>query len=374
MSSARSTVSAVPRLTAGVLLALGLAVPASAQLAEAPASAPPAAVAAVSPGAAGARPLPPPLETAFALNQLRYDRVREARVQSRFAIKQLFRERGLSYPAAELFLRIFKRERVLEVWVRSPGTDRFGLLRSYDICALAGELGPKRRQGDMQVPEGFYYVDHFNPQSEYLLSLHVDYPNRSDAILGDGSPLGGDIFIHGGCNSEGCIAITNEGIRELYWLSVETRGAGQARIPVHIFPARLNDTDLPLLTSAFAGRPALTSFWQNLKPGYDYFEQHGRIPLMAVTDRGEYRIVGEDLGQPAAAQPGSRAPRGTRVRPGPVPLGTPVGAPLGTPVPGPAATDAPSPAATDTLPATPAAPASPAKGPVPLGRPVGGGR
>jgi hypothetical protein len=107
---------------------------------------------------------------------------------------------------------------------------------------MAGELGPKRKQGDNQTPEGFYAISYFNPRSDFHLSLHIDYPNRRDRAAGaDGVKLGGDIFIHGGCLSEGCLAITDEGIRELYWLAVEARSVGQRRIPVHIFPARLGD-------------------------------------------------------------------------------------------------------------------------------------
>ena len=152
-----------------------------------------------------------------------------------------FHEKELD-PAAEAFIRIYKRERTLELWVRAEGSDRFELLNNYDICALAGELGPKRQQGDSQVPEGFYAIDFFNPESDYFLSLHVDYPNVRDRSMAQGDlNLGGDIYIHGGCNSDGCLAVTDEGIMELYWMAVEARSAGQQTIPVHIFPARLDD-------------------------------------------------------------------------------------------------------------------------------------
>jgi murein L,D-transpeptidase YafK len=238
-----------------------------------------------------------------------------ARVEARFAVKQLFRERGIRYPAAQIFMRIFKRERQLELWVRPTVTEQFALLKTYPICALAGELGPKRRQGDEQVPEGFYYIDHFNPQSDYLLSLHLDYPNRADALLGNAGDLGGDIFIHGGCNSAGCLALTDQAIKEVYWLSVEARGAGQTRIPVHIFPARLTDTEMPRLGQAFAGKPQLLGFWRSLKPGFEYFERERRVPRMNVGSNGSYQLAGEDRFD------------------GPAPLGTPLSGrqPLGTP-------------------------------------------
>lgn len=272
-----------------------------------------------------------PTGSAFALNQLQNERVRAARIATRFNIKRVFEERGIRYPAAEVFIRIFKRERSLEVWVRPDGDEQFSLLKNYGICALAGELGPKRRQGDSQVPEGFYAIDSFNPWSEYHLSLHVDYPNVKDRYgAATGISLGGDIFIHGGCNSEGCLALTDEGIQELYWLAVEARSAGQQRIPVHIFPARLGDDDLQRLTRAFASQPELTSFWQTLKPGYDFFESSRRIPAVMVNGAGDYIVTGAAPNASAAvALVNGAAPR-TRPAGKPAPeRKKPLGAPVG---------------------------------------------
>jgi len=265
-----------------------------------------------------------PTESAFALEQLRHDRVRNARLLTRHNIKLQFHERGIAYPAAEIFMRIFKRERALELWVRSEGAERFELLKTYDICAMAGTMGPKRRQGDNQTPEGFYHIGFFNPRSEFHLSLHINYPNARDRAAGlEGVSLGGDIYIHGGCSSEGCLAITDNGIRELYWLSVEARAAGQTRIPVHIFPARLGTRDLEILAAAFPEDPELGRFWQTLKPGYDYFEEHRRLPAISVNGRGEYALggAGEPLA-PRAEQPRQNNPAAP---PAPRPLGSPVG-------------------------------------------------
>lgn len=269
-----------------------------------------------------------PTESRFALEQLRHERVRNAREASRFNIKRLFHERGIRYPAAEVFMRIFKRERSLELWVRSADAAQFELLKVYAICAMAGELGPKRRQGDMQTPEGFYAISFFNPRSDFLLSLHLDYPNRRDrAAAAAGGRLGGDIYIHGGCNSEGCLAVTDDGIKELYWLAVEARAAGQQRIPVHIFPARLDAADLEILLGTFSDQPELGRFWQTLKPGYDFFEENRRIPSVFVTAQGEYTL---DASAAAATGPlgvprGGGPPSGADTKPVRHPLGTPVG-------------------------------------------------
>jgi hypothetical protein len=261
-----------------------------------------------------------PTESRFMLEQLRYDRVREARLLARHSLKRLFHERGIRYPAAEIFLRAFKRERVLEVWVRADDAERFELLKSYAVCAQSGELGPKRRQGDLQVPEGFYHLNMFNPRSNFHLSLGVDYPNRRDRTVGGGVRLGGDIFIHGGCRSEGCLAVTDDGIRELYWLAVEARAAGQGRIPVHIFPSRLEPGDLQLLQQTFAHAPDLGRFWATLQPGYAFFETHRRPPEMGVSAAGEYTL----RGFAELSRPEPEPENGLRTPFGPRPLGMPV--------------------------------------------------
>jgi murein L,D-transpeptidase YafK len=239
----------------------------------------------------------------FTKAQLRNERVTAARYEKRFAIKQLFRDRGIPFPAEQVFIRIFKRERILELWAQGAGRDTFALLKSYEICALAGQLGPKRKQGDMQTPEGFYHIDTFNPRSDFHLSLHIDYPNRSDRALGESDNLGGDIFIHGGCKTEGCLAVTDENIKEIYWIAVEARDNGQQRIPVHIFPTRLTHNNVAQLANVFSKQPDLVRFWSNLKPGYDYFAQHKKLPVIEVTAHGRYRFMSGEplLGQPAAA-------------------------------------------------------------------------
>ena len=230
-----------------------------------------------------------PSSNAFAYNQLANDRVLAARVEKRFELKQMFRDKGLVYPAAEIFMRVFKREHTLEMWVRPNNQDTFVLLKSYDICALSDKPGPKRSRGDLQTPEGFYYIDNFNPQSGYHLSLRVNYPNESDRILGADNTLGGDIFVHGGCKTAGCIAVTNENIKEIYWLAVEARDHGQLQIPVHIFPARLTNEAVQNLARFFNTKPDLVRFWSNIKPGFDYFEQNHKLPEYSINARGRYQ-------------------------------------------------------------------------------------
>ena len=190
----------------------------------------------------------------------------------------------------EICIRAFKHEKLVEVWIRSKNEMQFRLFKSYPICYYSGALGPKRKQGDGQVPEGFYNVAVFNPYSNYYLSLGVSYPNASDKIIGK-SNLGGDIMIHGNCVSIGCIPITDTYIKELYILAVEARNSGQQMIPISIFPAKMDEKGMNYLISEYANNSALLLFWKNLKSGFDYFELHKQNPKLVVDKTGKYTII-----------------------------------------------------------------------------------
>jgi hypothetical protein len=138
---------------------------------------------------------------------------------------------GVPYPPARLALVGLKQEKVLEVWTDN-GTGGWTRLRSYPVLAASGSPGPKRRDGDLQVPEGVYRLTGFNPMSRYHLSIRVDYPNADDrdaARIEGRSDLGGDIFIHGRAASIGCLAIGDAAIEELYLLVAEV-GLARARL------------------------------------------------------------------------------------------------------------------------------------------------
>lgn len=197
-------------------------------------------------------------------------------------VKDLLGKQGIG-DRYEIFLRAFKRERTLEVWVKGKDTPEYKLLITYPFCTSSGELGPKRREGDLQIPEGVYKINHFNPYSNFYLSLGVNYPNASDRILGDKERPGGAIYIHGNCVSIGCIPITDEKIKELYILAVESRNAGQAEIPVHIFPGK----EIKELIVEF---PEHGAFWRNLQIVYEDFEQTKKLRTAFVRASGEYHF------------------------------------------------------------------------------------
>lgn len=226
----------------------------------------------------------------FRAAQLREPRVAGARRRAEANVRALFTERGLRYPA-QLFFRVFKKERVFELWALDPAEDRYVLVREYPVCAVSGHLGPKRQAGDRQVPEGFYDIDLLNPRSRYHLSMRVNYPNAVDLELSRADRPGGDIYVHGGCSTVGCVPVTDEAIEELYWLAVEARAQGQTTIPIHIFPTRMDGPAMRELAELSAGDDSTWRLWLSLEAGYDYFETHRRLPEIGHLE-GYYSVGG----------------------------------------------------------------------------------
>jgi murein L,D-transpeptidase YafK len=225
---------------------------------------------------------------AFKETQRKHVRVEEAYKEKEAVVKTYFKEAGISYNNFELFIRAFKKERILEVWARSTGTEKFSMLTSYEFCASSGELGPKRKEGDYQIPEGFYVINHFNPQSNFHLSLGINYPNASDKLLSDQKHPGGAIYIHGNCVTVGCIPITDDKIKELYIMAVEAKSDGQKNIPVHIFPARLDEASMQLLKKRYQENTRLVKFWSTLQPFYLAFENTKQITSAKIDAHGNY--------------------------------------------------------------------------------------
>jgi murein L,D-transpeptidase YafK len=220
--------------------------------------------------------------------QWKYPRVRTASKEKDEVMRQRFKEKGLGYPPHAILLRAFKKEAVLELWATDAEEKPFVLVHEYRICTSSGVLGPKRRFGDEQVPEGFYELDWFNPQSNFYLSLHISYPNAADRILGSHQNPGGDIFLHGDCASIGCIPITDDGIKEVYWLAVLVHSQGQQHLPIHIFPARLTNEGFQALAASHPNAVGLVAFWSNLKQDYDRFEKTHRLARIKTRADGTY--------------------------------------------------------------------------------------
>ncbi|SEA50171.1 L,D-transpeptidase catalytic domain [Arachidicoccus rhizosphaerae] len=207
-------------------------------------------------------------------------------------LREAFGKKGLIWPAREIYIRSFKYDSQLEVWARNSDNEPFKLFKTYKVCVMAGTIGPKRIEGDYQVPEGFYYISGFNPRSEYHLSLKLNYPNESDKLLSDKVKPGGGIYIHGNCVSVGCIPLQNDQIDEVYLLATAARLNGQNYIPVHVFPVRFdNEQSLAYYTKYSFNDVDQQHFTASLKPVYDYFEQNHELPLIGVDLQGDYNVL-----------------------------------------------------------------------------------
>ncbi len=218
--------------------------------------------------------------------QLEFERVSKAFEEKWSAASGRLRAVGISTDSFDLLIRAFKFEEDLEVWAKNKNEVQYTHVHTYKFCENVGELGPKRKEGDKQIPEGFYSLSKFNPTSNYHLSLKVDYPNESDSILSDKVSPGGMIFIHGGCKTIGCIPITDEYIQELYVLAVEAKNGGQENIQIHLYPARMTSENMELLNAQYESE--LLSFWKQLKVGYDLFEKTNILPEIEISSKGEY--------------------------------------------------------------------------------------
>jgi murein L,D-transpeptidase YafK len=231
---------------------------------------------------------------AFIDYQKSFPRISEALKRKQDTLMKQFREKGLEWPAKYVYIRSFKYDSHLEVWVKSEAKEPYKLFKNYRVCALAGTLGPKRMRGDYQVPEGFYYINEFKPNSNYHLALGLNYPNTSDRLLSDSLQPGGDIYIHGSCVTTGCIPVTDQKIEELYILAAWAKSQGQDFIPVHVFPISFNNQRSSTYLAKFMKDfPEYGPMVRELQHAYTYFEKTKQLPVIMVDGKGQYVVEGE---------------------------------------------------------------------------------
>lgn len=164
-----------------------------------------------------------------------------------------------------VMVRIFKEEGVLEVWKRKDN-GRFDMLKTYDICKMSGELGPKFKEGDRQAPEGFYTIrpGQMNPNSDYYLSFNIGFPNAFDRANGRS---GAHLMVHGACSSSGCYSMSDESIAEIFAFGRDSFRGGQTEFQLQAFPFRMTAANM----ARYRNDPNFP-FWEMLKEGYDQFE------------------------------------------------------------------------------------------------------
>ncbi|MEO8765054.1 MAG: L,D-transpeptidase family protein [Ginsengibacter sp.] len=206
-------------------------------------------------------------------------------------LQKEFAAKGLTWPAKYVYIRSFKYDAQLEVWVKNDAKEKYKLFKTYKVCMQSGTMGPKRLQGDYQVPEGFYYINEFNPHSNYHLSLKLNYPNASDRILSDSLRPGNGIYIHGSCVSVGCIPVTDEEIEEIYIISSYAKSNGEDFIPVHVFPVRYSQKkSWEYFKTSTKNNPSLQKFALQLKDAFDRFEDTRQVPVILIDRKGDYVI------------------------------------------------------------------------------------
>ena len=180
---------------------------------------------------------------------------------------------------AQVFIRIFKESRELEIWIESHETHKFHHFKTWKIAAMSGRLGPKLTEGDFQAPEGFYYVSpsQMKPDSQFHLAFNIGYPNAYDRAH---SRTGSFIMVHGHRVSSGCFAMTDPSIEEIYTLCSKALKNDQSFFRVHIFPFRMTPERMQETS-----QHEWHDFWSNLKQGYDWFEENRTPPNVSVRNK-----------------------------------------------------------------------------------------
>ena len=178
-------------------------------------------------------------------------------------------------PSAPTLIRTYKKEAELEIW-KMKSNGQYALLKTYPMCRWSGQLGPKKREGDMQVPEGYYSIapGQMNPNSHYYLAFNVGYPNAYDRAYGRG---GGNVMVHGVCSSAGCFSMTDEQVADIYAIARNSFRGGQREIQLQSYPFHMTAENM----AKFRLDPNI-AFWKNLKDGSDHFEVTKAEPAVMV--------------------------------------------------------------------------------------------
>jgi murein L,D-transpeptidase YafK len=178
-------------------------------------------------------------------------------------------------PSSPTLIRTYKKEAELEIW-KMKSNGEYARLKTYPMCRWSGQLGPKKREGDMQVPEGFYTIapGQMNPNSHYYLAFNVGYPNAYDRAYGR---TGGNVMVHGVCSSAGCFSMTDEQVADIYAIARDSFAGGQREIQLQSYPFHMTAENM----AKFRLDPNI-DFWKNLKDGSDHFEVTKNEPSVLV--------------------------------------------------------------------------------------------
>lgn len=230
-------------------------------------------------------------ELAYKTAQLKHQKVKEAYDTKWESLKMELQASNINSSDFDIYIRVFKADKLAEVWMRTKGEVKYRLFKSYDICANSGELGPKRSDDDNQVPEGFYKIETLNPKSNYHLSMKINYPNSSDLILKKGLNPGSAVMLNGDCAAIDGLSMSNDKIAELYLLCLEARSRNKP-VNIDIYPVKFSAENMKMLEENYP--KSQLSFWKDLKRVYDYFEENKWLPSIFVNRKGHYVLSHDD--------------------------------------------------------------------------------
>jgi len=177
---------------------------------------------------------------------------------ARGALRKRFAQAGAAYPPLKMTMIALKQERMVYLFAENKSPVLIG---SYPLSTFSGKLGPKLRQGDLQIPEGVYEIN--GRAASFRLVLKVKYPNEFDLRMASEdkrSSLGSDILVHNGTVSTGCLVLSMPDMQELF---IAASDVGVSNVSLIIVPCNLlkssPDTD-------FSRQPAwVPQLYQSLK-------------------------------------------------------------------------------------------------------------
>lgn len=221
----------------------------------------------------------------FLDEQLQFTRVNAAYKEKKPIIVENLTSMDIALNNVNVMIKAYKYEQIVKIYVQSKSEKVWRVYKIFPFNCTSGDLGPKRKEGDYQIPEGYYHINHFNPYSNFHLSLGVSYPNKADKIKSPYAKKGGAIYMHGGCASIGCIPIENEPIKEVYILAVFAKNNGQNTIPIQIFPFDYTEEKFD---SAIELYPEHKDFWTSIYEIEKKFEESMILPKVGINSKGDY--------------------------------------------------------------------------------------
>ncbi len=234
-------------------------------------------------------------------DQVHAPKVQLAIQQRGAALREALEALGIPYPPTMAYVRVFKDEKVLELWAGPDRNGTLALVRTFPLCTERQELFLGRKGGRSTpkpdadraflppIPEGFYSIErYFTNDLTYFLALKLDYPNAVDRALTPRRRTFPEVFVRGGCAPDASAHVGTEGIMDVYLVTMEAHAAGQAHVPVHVFPTRMTpEATEDLKRGASSRRRAL---YDQLQRGFARFEASHLPFTVEAGEDGRYRV------------------------------------------------------------------------------------